>query len=115
MVSEKYGSSLLWELVKDLYEKGLYNSDSNIDSESREADLNKKISNTKSIDKILNSFNTLAPVKKRVEGLTQFEATNSNWVLAAILGLELDKVPLHTNSPFNMVREIALWRLKINR
>lgn len=63
---------------------------------------------------VVTTVSILSPLSPK-DGLTEYEYKNISWIVAAFVSLELSLMPLYVNCGFVLVKEIAMWRLKINK
>jgi len=115
MIVEKFGEKELNKFIYYLHSKGLpLNAGSKdmgivtcrrIEENAKDKDI---------MDNVVKTVGILSPLRPQ-ETITDYEYQNAGWVVAAFLSLELGDMPLYVNCNFLLVKEIAMWRLKINK
>jgi hypothetical protein len=114
MLIEKYGDKNLSELIAHLYTSKIYTDNKKGLDTFNIGDMESKAEDKKTVAEILTTLHALSPMRE-VDHLTRFEYENAAWILVTVLIQSMDDVPLFINSNFKLVRETALWRLKVNR
>ena len=112
MIIEKFGKKVLKDFI---IETGIVNS-ANFNKLFNKLDECAAAKNI--VDKVVKTVEILSRVSSHLrpeEEFTEYEYVNAEWVLAALLRLDISYMPTYINSNFLLVKKIAHWRLKINR
>ena len=101
-------------LIIHLFKLGLFDKGTPSTEDLNMDKVDLRMCNSDKIIDIYKSLKQFSPIRKR-DDLSAFEIMNWEYILAAVLRNRKDQIPLHINSNFRLVREIAKYRLQINK
>ena len=113
-MTETIGWENITNLIVHLFKLGLFEHETPSADDLNINMVDVRMCNSDRILDVYKSLNNFTPLTKR-DTLTHYEIQNKDYILAAVLRYRLDQIPLHINSNFRLVREIAKYRLQINK
>jgi hypothetical protein len=111
---DKIGRDNVRGFIQEIYSKGLFDDSEPSSEEINLSKLDTKMCGGKLSDKFFKFLQMYQPPSRR-DSLVEVEKSNLTNILAAILRKNIEEMPLLLNSNYRLIREIALWRLRINK